>query len=63
MAEDGVFAIFTRNSDDYETYPAGADIFREGDTGECLYVVRTGGGRSAEGRASPRLGGAWRRLW
>jgi CRP-like cAMP-binding protein len=42
MAEEGVFAIFTRNSDDYETYAAGAEVFREGDTGDCLYVVRSG---------------------
>ena len=39
---DGTFSVFVRNAVDYETYSAGQEVFREGETGDCLYVVRSG---------------------
>lgn len=42
MAEPGAFTAFTSDTNDYETYSAGSVIFEDGESGDCLYVVRTG---------------------
>jgi CRP-like cAMP-binding protein len=42
MSEQPMFSVLTKNADEFETYPKGAAIFREGDRGDCMYVVRKG---------------------
>ncbi len=42
MTDQPELSILTRDVKEYEGYPRGSVIFREGDRGGCMYAVHTG---------------------